>query len=404
MRIAFLCSCVESGKDGVGDYVRQLSKELRRLGHEAAIVALHDRYVSQVTELNFVGTGDEAPMLRWPGHLPWSNRILKVNEFLTHYDPDLISLQFVPYGFGDKGINWNLGRHLRKIIAGRKTHVMFHEIWIGAHRGASLKDQLIGMIQRRCILGIARGIAPSVVTTTNEAYAALLRESGVSAFVLPLFGNIPVTEGNRSDWLDAEFRRFRVAYDRNTHWIFAFFGTLHPVWEPEPLFTNLAKVTEEAQRKVIIAGIGRLGPGEARWGELSREYGGAFRFVHFGEQSPERISAFLATADFGIAASPWELAGKSGTVASMIEHGLPVIVSRDDIHFDASRRTSPGSRLLIKMDAGLPSRLLSIQRTAPKSILPEITRLMLQQLGDAGTTPNSSVAGCGLLQRHESPD
>jgi glycosyltransferase involved in cell wall biosynthesis len=377
MRVAFLCSCLEAGKDGVGDYLRQLSGELQRLGHDAAIVALHDRYAAHATE----SIHDNIPTLRLSDRMLWRHRAVEAGAYLTNYDPELISLQYVPYGFSDKGLTWNLGRHLRKIAGERKTHVMFHETWIGGHQGASLKDRFIGMIQRWSILEMMRQISPDFVTTSNEAYARLLEKAGISASILPLFGNIPVTDG-RSDWLDSEFERLGAVQGQSPHWIFAFFGTLHPAWEPEPLFSYVARAAEETHRKVIIAGIGRLGPGEALWTRLCQQYGAAFQFLHLGEQLPERISALLAAADFGITSTPWELAGKSGTVASMVEHGLPVIVSRNDVHFDARQRTESGPELLIKMDATLPSRLLSAQRAAPKPMLPEVAKSMMRRLDE----------------------
>jgi hypothetical protein len=107
--------------------------------------------------------------------------------------------------------------------------------------------------------------------------------------------------------------------------------------------------------------------------------------VYLGKQPANRVSEFLQEADFGIATSPWELIGKSGTVASMLEHGLPVIVNRDDVHFAARDQTKSSSDLLIKMDADLPARLLSIRRAAPKQLLPEVACTLLTYLRGAST-------------------
>lgn len=379
MRILFLCSCLKSGRDGVGDYTLRIAEELMRLGHQPAIIAVHDRHISRIDKI-----GDtNIPLLRFPANLPWRHRITAASRSIEEFNPDWISLQFVPYGFDERGISWMLGRNLRRIVRDRRLHVMFHELWIGAHCGAPLKDRLIGFVQRRCIIGMIDEIGPDVVTTSNEPYIRLLEGAGVSATRLPLFGNIPLAKDADRDWLEKEMRSANLPswnQNRGTFWIFALFGTLHPIWSPEPLLSYLAKAAELAGRRVIIASIGRLGPGESLWQRISSEYSGAFQFIHLGEQTADRVSEFLSAADFGIAASPWELVEKSGTVATMVEHGLPVIVNRDDVRFAGGERTN-SSDLLIKMDADLPKKLLSIEKASPRSMLPEVADLMLNYLG-----------------------
>ncbi len=54
-----------------------------------------------------------------------------------------------------------------------------------------------------------------------------------------------------------------------------------------------------------------------------------------GEQTAERISYELCNASLGITTTPFELVEKSGTVAAMLEHGLPVL--------SVSRRWNPGN-------------------------------------------------------------
>jgi glycosyltransferase involved in cell wall biosynthesis len=395
MRITFFCSSLESGRDGVGDYTRRLSEEMFRHGHQPLIVALYDRHISQVFDSHHETPNDPIRTLRFPASFPWSRRSCAVRDLVIGFDPEWASLQFVPYGFHDKGIDWNLGRNLRQFMSDRRVHVMFHEIWIGAYRDARLKERLIGKLQRMCIRRMVRHISPVVVTTSNEPYGALLRGAGISSQLLPLFGNIPVAGKRRSSWLDGAMK----INDREAHWVFALFGTLHLIWPPEPLFSYLAKAAKHAGKRVIIACIGRLGPGESLWNRLGCEYGNALRFVHLGEQPAERISEFLHAADFGIAASPWELIGKSGTVASMLEHGLPVIVNRDDVRFTATERTRSSSSLLIKMDENLPSRLLSVRRENSKPISSEIAQLMLSYLGYVGGAMHSN----GAAQRPERP-
>ena len=322
-------------------------------------------------------------LLRLPSNMCWQDRSRIARDFLDSYEPTWISLQFVPYGFNDKGMDLKLGERLRDIVEDRPLHIMFHEVWIGAYQGARVKERLVGMIQRECIRRMVRCTEPAVVSTSNAAYAALLRQAGVTPSVLPLFGNIPFTSMRQSDWLASTLKSVGLAEDRSAQWIFVFFGALHPAWSPEPLFSYLSEAAAQSGKRIAIVSIGRIGPGESLWNRLCDEYAGPIRFCRLCEQSVEHISELLAVADFGIATSPWQLIGKSGTAASMLEHGLPVIVSRDDIHFPSTKETGPTPDLLIKMDASLPARLASARRKAPKPMLPDVIRLLIRHLDGA---------------------
>ena len=101
---------------------------------------------------------------------------------------------------------------------------------------------------------------------------------------------------------------------RRSLWIFAFFGALHPIWPPEPLFSYIASAAKSSRKTVVMAAIGRLGLGKTLWQRLSRDYGGAFRFLNLSERPAARISEFFQAVDFGIATSPWALIGKSGSM------------------------------------------------------------------------------------------
>jgi hypothetical protein len=93
---------------------------------------------------------------------------------------------------------------------------------------------------------------------------------------------------------------------------------------------------------------------------MEEAYGARCALLDVGEQPVGMLSALLQNADFGIAASPWQLIGKSGTVAAMLDHGLPVVVTRDD--FQPFRQTAepPSSDPLVhRCDDRLEARLLA---------------------------------------------
>ena len=137
MNLVFLTSCLEPGRDGVGDYTRLLAEASAQRGHRAGLVALNDRYVSW----------QRGPAtLRFGPGLSWEERIEQARQFLVEFETDWVSVQFVAYGFHPKGLAWGLGERLAGLARGRLVHLMLHELWIGAEKGARLKPRLIGRL------------------------------------------------------------------------------------------------------------------------------------------------------------------------------------------------------------------------------------------------------------------
>jgi hypothetical protein len=202
--------------------------------------------------------------------------------------------------------------------------------------------------------------------------------------LLPLVGSIPIADAELDLPVNPELWGVRVGADdkrlRHDCWWFGMFGALHPEWSPEPLFSYIARAATELDRRVVIASIGRLGPGSWLWQDLQSRYGSRFSFATLGERSTLEISKFLQFIDYGISTTPWGLVNKSATVAAMLDHGLPVIVSRDDVHFrTALPEDSVVEPLLYKMDERLPEWLAgpSVRRKARERLSEMTDRFLL---------------------------
>jgi hypothetical protein len=196
-----------------------------------------------------------------------------------------------------------------------------------------------------------------LVSTSNALYVSLLESLGQAAAELPLFGNIPVSDVPA---IPEVLLRAGVCDQHGLHpgrWMGLFFGTLHPEWRPEPFISILIAASAKAGRRTSLISAGRLGGrGEATWEKMARDYAHAVDFIRLGEQPSRQVSALMLVADFGVAASPWQLIGKSGSAAAMLDHGLPVIVSRDDFQA-AVTSAPPGDLLLHHCDPSLESKL-----------------------------------------------
>jgi glycosyltransferase involved in cell wall biosynthesis len=379
MRIVFLTTCLESGKDGVGDYTRLLAEECGRLGHTCATVALNDSYISKKEK-----TKADSQILRFSKDLSWSSRFSGLARFASDFAPDWFSLQFVCYGFHPKGISPLLAARLKRVIRSVPLQIMFHELWIGSELHARFRSRAMGALQKYFILNLIHTLSPRIVNTSNSVYIHLLRKSGISAELQPLFGALPVQTLRGDHWIFPRLREagiFISPEKRAEFYLFGLFGTLHPVWPPEPLFKMLRETSMKSRRKIVILGIGRLGSGQSLWDSLVLKYGNDFGFLNLGEQDSQKISEFLNTVDFGIATTPYGIIGKSATVAAMLEHGLPVIVNRDELRFKgfAESRTESHS-LFIRLNDEFSSNLANAVRLPPQSALSNIASQFLGAL------------------------
>jgi hypothetical protein len=351
MKIAFVTSSLEPGRDGVGDYTTLLAEECTRQGHVVVRLALNDRHIERSSR--------EPGLLRLPASQEWTARVIEARQWLEDFAPDFVSLQFVCYGFATRGLAGRIARHLRTLLSGWPLHVFMHELWLGEECGASWKDRAMGWLQRQGVLGLLRGLDTRVVHTSNTTYTHLLARHGVAAQRLPLFGSLPLP--------DASLR------PPEDHLALVLFGTLHPVWPPEPLFSTLRTI----EQPIVLTHVGNIGSGAALWVRLAEQYKSAFSFRRLGELPPPQIADVFAQSHFGIATTPWALIGKSASVAAMLDCGLPVIVNRNEARYSGLPEAAPEDPFLLLLDPQLPSQLRAASRRPPQLQLPEIAARFL---------------------------
>jgi hypothetical protein len=382
VKIVFFCPSLEPGRDGVGDYTRRLASECARLGHDCRAVALHDPHVT--TEIQT--REDELRLVRLPAGKPWPSRIARATTLVRAAEPDWVSWQFVAYGFHPKGLMPHALAELSNRLREPRCHVMLHELWIGLETTSRRWPRIMGWAQRRGLLRWLRGLRLGGLHTSNPTYQAELARRGFTAGVLGLFGNVPIATEHAPEGLGLE-RFLPAAVDaRRPRWLVATtFGTLHPQWEPDATVDWLLATAKRLGKKPALIAAGRLG---AHHGELLVRFTSRGVPVSItGEQSPQTISQLLLSADFGIAPHPWALIGKSGAAAAMLEHGLPVLVPRDEWKLRSLREQPPATHdpLLVRLaglDAAQTDRWLAARRP-PQAALPQIAEKFLHSLGAA---------------------
>ena len=389
MKITLLTGGLEPSKDGVGDYARWLAAEATRQGASCRLLALADRHIG-VPVIERDPSGLES--LRLPFSMAWTERLRAAKEFLANSPADWVSLQFVPYSFQRWGVAAKLVRALPELVGRSRLHVMFHEVWIDGSMSA--RRRLVSAAQRRFILTLA-GYPDALIHTSNGAYQHALAAHDVPARRLPLFGSVPVGDGDAEAWLAPLLAE--VGCDalsepgrRGDWWLFTMFGTLHPVWPPQPLLDELQAAAAAAGKRIAIVAAGRLGAGESIWDAMSSACGTHVPMLRLGEQPAARISELFNTADFGIATTPLALIGKSATVAAMFDHGLPVVVNRDDCRWPSSAAVDTReAALVIPMGRDLAARLCHARRLPAVWRLPRVAAQWMADMSGVAETAST---------------
>ena len=104
------------------------------------------------------------------------------------------------------------------------------------------------------------------------------------------------------------------------------FGSVHPCAPIEDFIQELCLYREAEGSSVEITFVGAGGTEVERWINACRALN--VPTVSLGELSAGEISKVLSNADYGISTTPALMAEKSGAIAAMLAHGLPVLCLR----------------------------------------------------------------------------
>jgi len=282
LKICFITGQKESKQCGITDYVELLAKELENLGHEI--------------EQYFINK-DSAESTGLP-------------------NADLYSIQFAPYAYADNGMPKTILNFLAKELCNKNFHLNFHEIWVGAYPRANWKERGFGWLQKNIILGFIKKCKPAWITSSNAAALDRFKRQCIPVKFLYLFGNIPYSVASKV---------------RTTGQILkvAFFGTPYPDFPYDKLgdFFSTLSITCGKKFEIILIGRQREGAGSDHLYSVCKK--NDFLIQRTGELSTDLISEQLQECSLGVSTTPYDVIGKSGATAAMLEHGLPVLAYDD---------------------------------------------------------------------------
>ena len=367
--ILFLCGTLEPSQCGVADYIHALAKTLAAKGDKCACLAIHDPYIRPTaSSLIHRSTKHNVDIVRIPEECPWSLKVKLIMAQLESLRPEYISLHYVPYAYNKHGLPFALLTSLLSLRYRAKWEITAHELWVDPT--VSLRYRLLSRLQRLIFKQLYAKLDPVVVHVTNSSYQSQLAKYFMKSSILPLFSNIPL-------------RPLPSTTDRaESQWTFVVFGTINRDWHPDRLLEQIeaARYVHGIESCHFIS-IGKVGGyGAALWDSLEALPYPAFEFSRLGPLSAERVSEQLQLADFGICVAPSILIEKSGSVAAMLAHGLPVIINRLSTGCDPWHQKLRSSGKYILLDDSFVKCLGVARHYAPESQLEDTANLFIRSL------------------------
>lgn len=308
MKIVFLCGSLESGRDGVGDYTRRLASEVLRQNHEARIIALNDKSIKELVIEKQNDKGIKISVLRIPKSTSSKQRYSLAKEWIESFNPEWLSLQYVPFSFHEKGLPLNLIKNLRYLSKNRRWHIMFHELWIGKE---GLKKSVVSILQKSIIKHSLKLLRPLIIHTHLPIYYDELKKISSRVNKLPLFSSIskfPHSIKQNNDVFKVAF--FSQASCENS------------------VLTFLSKLNFELvqnKKKLEILFIGEKRDSMQKLEEmLKKNINFQIPVKYTGFLKEEALSQIIQTCDIGMTPTPQHALGKSSSTAAFFAHGVPV--------------------------------------------------------------------------------
>ena len=330
MKIVFICSSLEPGRDGVGDYVRRLACEMIANDHRVIAIALHDSFLTDIKNEVQEFSGIKLPVLRIPAKQSTAYRYGYLQTRLKFFKPNFISLQYVGFGFHKYGLPVAILLNLRKAIGNVKLHIMLHELWCGMAANAGYKEKALGLSQKVFLKLLIANLKPHAIFTSIEPYRLYLKQIGVTATVIPIFGNIPIADtGSEKDWQKlVESANLSPVIQCPNNWlILGFFGT---TYNCEGLDTMIKFVNEAAKLAGLKLGILAIGNSRGQdVAELAKTLDNTI-YRETGPLSAGILNRVLQLINIGVVTSPVDGINKSGSAIAWMERGIPVIISAAD--------------------------------------------------------------------------
>ena len=330
MKILFICSSLEPGRDGVGDYVRKLGGEFVNNNNKINLLAYNDPFVKDgILKENKYSNNNRIATYRFASSLSSRTRLKELKKLKKELNPDWISLQYVGFGFNKYGLPIDL-LFLRSFIGTTRLHIMFHELWCGLSPNAGIKEKILGRLQKQTIKLLIFFSKPEKVFTNTQKSAKDLLKFGVTPILAPVFSNMSIHErGSEEEWaeLKSAFQFGTLNNDRQNWLILGFFGTIYNRPGLDKLLQDAQKAATAMNKKMGIIAIGNSRVQKAS--DIAKNLK-EVRIWETGILKEAMVNRVMHYVDLGVVTTSADVLSKSGSAIAWLERGVPILLSGED--------------------------------------------------------------------------
>ncbi len=371
--VLFLASSLRPGSGGVADYCARLCEFLAERGMECHLASWNESR----DEVGRPGSGLMRDALFLAGGETGADPSRKgaaLRSYLEHHAIEWVSLQFVNFGFAKRGLSRDLPAVFAQAFQGRRCHVFLHELWLGAHRGARLRERWLGHLQKRQLLALLERLRPEEVWTSIELYRRQLAREKVMATALPIFGTVPISTARSDTSLLEKLGSPEQKKTRADYFLVGLFGTIPRDWPFRLLFPRLRRLA--GTRRLAFILFGKNGDAEAFRDHIASLPEVAL--LSLGALDEAAVDATMNSMDLALATTPAEGIFKSSSAVAFLERGVPTIAIHRGLEAAAPPAES-GHPSLFLLDDELEKKLAAAAMVRlQKSFLPEVGERYLE--------------------------
>ena len=321
MKLALVSGEFPPQQGGVGDYTRELARELARRGIEVCIVTSDNEREAKIAVAN-----GEQYALRFTNFRQW--RSLGTVDKLTR-DCDIIHIQYQAAAYGMMPPIHLLPRFLRPRQEKRKVLVTYHDLRV------PYLFPKAGSLRQRAVFYLGNSADAAVVTNQEDRMVLARYFKDTSRIkLIPIGSNI---DAGALKWDNrAGTRRSLGVGDGET--LLCYFGFLNASKGGETLMRVLAELmrTGYAVRLLMLGGeTGASDPTNAAYAQkvkaLSVELGVSERIIWAGYRPSAEVTALWHASD--IALLPYEdgVSLRRGTLMAALAHSMPIVSTKPRI-------------------------------------------------------------------------
>lgn len=323
---------LEPKRCGVSDFISILEYELKRkykFGLNIFKLSLHDRYVKQIVE--------SSNSVRIPSVFSKKQKKASLKKVIKELQPKEVIFNYVGYGYHSKGIPLYLISCV-KLFENYVSDIflLVHELSTGNFSEEPIKNKLLGYWQNAFFKRLVRVLKPRKIYCTTQAVEFLLNKININATCVPVFSNIqPIV----TDSIDKSVspKLFAIDFQRNDTLFLCFFGSIQNHIDFKLFYQILKNQVVLSEKSIMIFSVGNLNMPHPVWSEFESWNIPNVSFKRLGELSSLEVSYLLQRVDYGISAYIATLWSKSGALAAMLAHRLPVLTIGNMTSLDGMR-------------------------------------------------------------------